>query len=92
MADYKKPDPVIERIPDENSYLHWINACKTGTQAVSHFDHAGPLTEMANMGNVALAANEKIVFDVASMRITNSDSANKHLTKEYRKGFDFMPL
>ena len=92
MTDYKKPDPVIERIPDENSYLHWINACKAGTQAVSHFDYAGPLTEMANMGNVALAVNDKIEFDVASMHITNSDGANKHLTKEYRKGFDFMPL
>jgi hypothetical protein len=72
--------------------MHWINACKAGTQAVSHFDHAGPLTEMANMGNVALAAEEKIIFDVASMSITNSKGANKHLTKEYRKGFDFMPL
>ena len=92
MKDFKKPDPVLERIPNEDSYMHWINACKNGSQAVSHFDHAGPLTEMANMGNVALAAAEKIIFDVASMSITNSKIANKHLTKKYRKGFDFMPL
>ena len=92
MKDYKKPDPILERIPGEDSYLHWINACKNGTQAVSHFDHAGPLTEMANMGNVALLAGEKIVFDTASMKIANKEEANKYLTKEYRKGFDFMPL
>ena len=92
MKDYVKPEPTIERIPDENSYMHWINACKNGAQAVSHFDHAGPLTEMANMGNVALLAGEKIEFDVASMTITNNKDANKHLTKKYRKGFDFMPL
>jgi len=92
MKDYKKPDPTIERIPNENPYLHWINACKTGTVASSDFSYAGPLTEMANMGNVALLAGEKIHFDVASMKITNVEAANQFLTKQYRKGFDFMPL
>ena len=92
MKDYKKPDPTIERIPNENPYLHWINACKTGTVASSDFSYAGPLTEMANMGNVALLAGEKVHFDVASMKITNIESANQFLTKQYRKGFDFMPL
>lgn len=92
MEDYTMPAPVIERIPDENSYKHWINACKNGTEAVSPFSYAGPLTEFANMGNVALLAGEKIEFDVASMSITNNPDANKHLSKEYRKGFDFMPL
>ncbi len=92
MKDYKMPTPTIERIPDENPYLHWINACKTNTEAVSPFSYAGPLTEVANMGNVALFANEKIEFDVASMTITNSEKANQYLTKEYRKGFDFLPL
>ncbi|NLN93808.1 MAG: Gfo/Idh/MocA family oxidoreductase [Candidatus Hydrogenedens sp.] len=92
MEDYKKPEPTIERIPDEDPYKHWINACKNGTEAVSPFSYAGPLTEFANMGNVALLAGEKIEFDVASMSITNNPDANKHLSKEYRKGFDFMPL
>lgn len=92
MKDYKKPDPTIERIPKENPYLHWINACKTGTVASSDFSYAGPLTEMANMGNVALLAGEKIHFDVATMKITNNEAANQFLTKQYRKGFDFMPL
>ena len=92
MNDYVMPDPTIERIPDENPYMHWINACKTGTEAVSPFSYAGPLTEVANMGNVALLAGEKIHFDVASMTITNNKEANRFLTKKYRKGFDFMPL
>ncbi len=92
MADYVKPDPTIERIPEENSYLHWINACKTNTEAVSPFSYAGPLTEVANMGNVALLAGEKLEFDVASMTITNNAEANQYLTKEYHNGFDNMPL
>ena len=88
MADYKRPDPTIPRVPGENPYLNWIAACKTGGQAMSHFDYAGPLTEVANMGNVALFAGEKIEFDVKSMQITNVKGANKYLTKKYRKGWE----
>ncbi len=92
MKDYKKPDPTIERIPGENPYLHWINACKNGTVASSDFSYAGPLTEVANMGNVALLAGvgQKLEFDVASMKITNNEAANQYLTKPYRAGWDFM--
>ncbi len=92
MDDFKRPDPVIPRIEGENSYRHWINACINKTVASSDFSYAGPLTEVANMGNVALLAGKKIEFDVASMKITNDKKANQYLTKEYRKGFDFMPL
>lgn len=92
MQDYVRPEPTIARIPAEDPYLHWINACKNGTEAVSPFSWAGPLTEMANMGNVVLLAGGKIEYDVASRTITNCRKANQFLTKKYRKGFDFMPL
>ncbi|HOM48822.1 MAG TPA: Gfo/Idh/MocA family oxidoreductase, partial [Candidatus Hydrogenedentes bacterium] len=62
MKDFTMPTPTLERIPDENPYMHWINACKNGTEAVSPFSYAGPLTEFANMGNVALLAGAKIEF------------------------------
>jgi len=92
MKNFTPPEPVIPRIDGENSYRHWIRACTNGTVAQSDFSYAGPLTEVANMGNVALRAGKKIEFDVASMRITNDKKANQYLTKKYRKGFDFMPL
>ena len=92
MGDFKQPDPSIPRVEDENSYRHWIRACIGNTVAQSDFSYAGPLTEVANMGNVALLAGKKIVFDVAAMKITNDRKANQYLTKEYRKPFDFMPL
>ena len=88
MKDYKKPARIIPRIPDGNPYQNWIQCCKTGESASSNFDYAGPLTEVANMGNVALLAGEKIVFDVDKMEITNVKSANQYLTKEYRKGWE----
>ncbi len=92
MKDFKRPEPSIPRIPGGNSYKHWIECCKKGEKTVSDFSYASPLTEVANMGNVALLAGEKIEFDVASMKVTNSEKANQFLSKEYRKGWDFMPL
>jgi len=65
MKDYKRPDPYIPRVPGGNPYLNWLACCKTGEKAVSDFSYAGPLTEVANMGNVALWAGKKIEFDVA---------------------------
>jgi len=88
MKDFKRPEPTIPRIEGENPYLNWLACCKTGEQAVSDFSYAGPLTEVANMGNVALWAGEKIEYDVASMKITNVKKANKFLSKKYRKGWE----
>ncbi len=88
MKDYKKPEPMIPRIPDENPFKNWIESIKANQKACSDFEYAGPLTEVANMGNVALWAGEKIEFDVASMKITNTKKANEYLTKEYRKGWE----
>lgn len=88
MKDFKRPDQTIPRIEGENPYLNWLACCKTGGEAISDFSYAGPLTEVANMGNVALLAGTKIEYDVASMKITNVAEANKYLTKEYRKGWE----
>ena len=88
MKDYKRPPQILPRIPGGNSYKNWIHCCKTGEVASSNFDYAAPLTEVANMGNIALRVGEKIVFDVEKMEITNVKSANQFLTKEYRKGWE----
>ena len=92
MKDFKRPEPSIPRVPEENPYKNWIACCKTGEAAQSNFDYAGPLTEVANMGNVALLSGSKIEFDVKTMKITNNKKANQFLTKKYRKGWDWMPL
>ena len=89
MADYKKPEPTIPRIPRENPYMHWHECIRTGQKSVSDFSYAGPLTEVANMGNVALhCQGRKLEMDVKELKITNDAAANQFLTKEYRKGWE----
>jgi predicted dehydrogenase len=89
MKDYRFPAEQIERVRGQNPYYNWIAACKGELeQAASHFGYAGPLTEVANMGNVALHAGERIEYDVAQMRITNNEAANALLSKPYRRGWE----
>ena len=63
MADYTKPEPTLERIPDENPYLNWLEACKGGKPAASNFDYAGPFTEMVNFGNLTVKSGKKLHWD-----------------------------
>jgi len=92
MKDYQRPAPAIPRITGENPYRNWIDACKGGEPACSNFSYAAPLTVVANMGNVALRAGKRLEFDVKSAKFTNDSAANNLLTKEYRKGWDFLPV
>ena len=89
MADYTKPAQTIPRIPRENPYQNWLDCIRSGEQPASNFSYAGPLTEVANMGNVALhAEGKKLEIDVTNLRVTNDEAANTLLTKEYRAGWE----
>lgn len=79
----------MPRIPREDPYRNWLDCIRSGEQPASNFSYAGPLTEVANMGNVALhALGKKLEVDVKNMKITNDTEANTLLTKEYRTGWE----
>ncbi|HOQ90032.1 MAG TPA: gfo/Idh/MocA family oxidoreductase, partial [Candidatus Hydrogenedentes bacterium] len=88
MKDYTAPPQQLERIPRGNPYLHWIDCIYAGKKAVSDFSYAGPLTEMANFGNIALKAGEPVTYDCVNGKITSNAALNALLTKEYRKGWE----
>ena len=88
MREYTPPTPYLPRVPGESPYRNWVNAIRTGEEAASNFDYAAPLTVVANMGNVALLAGKKVVFDTKTNTITNDAAANLLLTKEYRGGWE----
>lgn len=80
-----KAVPVAERSRRSNM---WAEAIKSGQQSPGSFRYAGPITETINLGAVALRAGKMIEYDSASMTITNDETANKFLTREYRKGWE----
>jgi len=84
-----KPPQTLKRIKTSHEG-NWIEACKTGGQATSHFDYAGPLTEMVVMGNLAIRpenVGKKLEWDGKNMRVTNDEEANEYVRMHYREGW-----
>ena len=85
MQEYGVPPKVLVRSPGHHA--EWIAACKGGRPAGSNFDHAGPLTEMVLLGNIAIRTQKKLYWDAANFKIANVPDANNLLHYEYRKGW-----
>lgn len=66
----------------------WVREAKGGEPSPGSFPNAGAITDAVNLGTVALRSGEKVLFDSEAMKITNVPSANRYLTREYRKGWE----
>lgn len=87
FADYQPPEPTLPRSPGHHA--EWIRACKGGPAALSNFpDYAGPLTEMVLLGNVAMRVGQRIEWDSANLRVTNTSAAAQYIRPEYRRGWE----
>ncbi len=90
MKEYKRPEKSLPRVEGSHEQ-NWIDACKGRLeQACSHFDYAGPLTEMVVMGNLSLrpeVVGEKLLWDGANMKVTNNEKANRYVNLPARKGW-----
>ena len=80
------PPRTLERIAVSHE-MNWANACKGVGTATTPFEYAAKLTEVMLLGVVALKAGEKIHYDGANMKITNSRNHNDLLKREYRRGW-----
>ncbi len=79
-------EPYTEII--ENGEPYWIDAFKNKTQSPGSFLNAGAVTETILLGGIALRARKKLLYDSASMKITNDENANKFFYREYRPGWE----
>lgn len=87
MADYKRPDPTIPRVPDNDPYKDFIRACKGGPAACSNFDVAGPFTEMVLLGNLVLRVGKKIEWDSVAMSVKHAPEADQYIHAHPRSGW-----
>jgi predicted dehydrogenase len=86
MKNFGRPPEVLPRSPGH--FKEFVNACRGGPPAGSNFvDHAGLLSEVCVLGNVALRAGGRITWDEPNFKVTNNDAANKLLHREYRSGW-----
>jgi len=83
---YGKPPKKLPRSPGHHK--EWVLACRGGEPAGSNFvDHSALLSEVMMLGNVAVRAQKKILWDGPNLKITNDAAANKLLHREYRQGW-----
>ncbi len=86
FAGFKPPEPSIPN--SIGHHAEWIRACKGGEPAGSHFGYAGPLTEMALLGNVAYRAGKPIRWNAERMRCPGTPEAERFIRRDYRKGWE----
>ncbi len=85
-----RPPEMIARSP--GIYKEWIKACKGGPPTTSNFDVAGPLTEIALLGNLAIRFQDRhmpLAWNGEKMEVTNLPEANDwmKLDNECREGW-----
>jgi len=87
MKDFEKPAELFPRCRTDH-FTEWLAACRGG-QTFSNFDHAGPLTEMVLLGNLAIHAGvgKRVEWDGPNMKCTNAPELNQYVRREYRSGW-----
>lgn len=82
METYRRPPKSLRRSPGH--YHEWVAACRGGDPAGSNFEHAGLVTEVCLLGNIAARSDKKLLWDGTTLAFTNDKAANKLLRRDYR--------
>ncbi|HVO09288.1 MAG TPA: Gfo/Idh/MocA family oxidoreductase [Vicinamibacteria bacterium] len=85
--EYVRPPKTLPRV-EGGHHADWLQACKGGRPACSHFGYGARLSEFVMLGNVALRTGRLLRWDAAGMRATNAKEADRYLREEYRKGWE----
>ena len=70
-----------------NFQQEWIDACKDNRKTSCDFEYSANMIEQLLLGLVAYRHGSKIEYDGATGRVTNSEEANKLLSRPYRDGW-----
>ena len=86
MKVFGRPREMLPRSPGH--YKEFVDACRGGPAPGANLvDHAGLLSEVCVLGNVALRSGKKLAWDGPNFRVTNDAAANRFLHREYRAGW-----
>jgi predicted dehydrogenase len=75
-----------QSIPDSPGHIReFLDAIKTRAATTCNVEYGHRLTKAGLLGNIAFRTGQRIVWDDARERITNSAAAAKLVTRRYRK-------
>ena len=87
FVDFEQPAPTLRRVEMEDHYTEWTRACKAGEKTVCPVEFGCEMTEVAQLGALALRTGRVIEWDAEAMRVTNSDAADALIDPPYRAGW-----
>ncbi len=83
VLDFTRPAPTI---PDSPGHVReFLDSVKSRKLTTCNIDYGHRLTKAGLLGNIALRTGERIHWDDATERITNSKAAQKLVSRRYRK-------
>jgi predicted dehydrogenase len=81
------------RVPGDDHWQQWVEACLGKGKPAANFDYSGPLTESVLLGSVASRfRNTTLQWDTAKLQFTNPPEANRFVRRSYRKGWEVKGL
>jgi hypothetical protein len=87
MKAFQPPPKTLPRSPGNER--EWLNACKGGKEKPGgNFEFSAMVTETLLLGNVASQTGQKLSWDRASLKVPNSDAANKLINPPRRPGWE----
>jgi predicted dehydrogenase len=81
--------PPAEKYPrSPGHYKEWVAAAKGGPPAGSNFTgHAGPLTQMVLLGNLAVRSQQALEVNPTTGEITNARMPEEYIKPTFRRGW-----
>jgi predicted dehydrogenase len=102
VSPYEPPRLLPERdfpevpdyeLPEVNHWHQWVDACRGVGTPSAPFEVAGPLTEVALLGNVALRfPGEELAWSARRLRFPGRPEADRLLRRRYRDGWGMRGL
>ena len=87
MKSFEQPPKTLPRSPGNER--EWLDACKgSKDKPGGNFEFSGLVTETLLLGNVATRVGQKLNWDRASIKVANSDFAQKCVRPERRSGWE----
>jgi predicted dehydrogenase len=81
------------RVPGEDHWKQWVEACLGKGKPAARFDYSGPLTEAVLLGSVATRfPKTTLEWNAAKVRFANVTEANRYVRRTYRQGWEVKRL
>ncbi len=83
----------LGRVPGDNHYLQFVEACRGNGKTSAPFSYSGPLSESVLLGCLSTRfPKTTLQWDGEKLKVTNEAKANEFVRKHYRKGYEVEGL